>query len=58
MQSDISLREKEQEEIKAQIKEQQSSISEAEAVSIAQNWMDSLFGLSTGGMEETIYLDN
>lgn len=58
VQSDVSLREKEQEEIKAQIKEQQSSISEAEAVSIAQNWMDSLFGLSTGGMEETIYLDN
>lgn len=58
VQSMIELQKKEQAEIKAQIQNQQSSISETEAASSAQKWMDSLFGLSTDGMEETIYLDN
>lgn len=57
VQSEIAIQEKEQEEIKAQIEKQQNSISEAEAASIAQKWIDSLFGISTEGMEETIYLD-
>ena len=57
VQSEIAMQEKEQEEIKARIEKQQNSISETEAASIAQKWMDSLFGISTDGMEETIYLD-
>lgn len=49
--------EKEQEAIKSKI-QTQGSISESEAIEIAQKWMTSFFGTSTDGMEETIYLDD
>lgn len=58
VQSEMAMREKEQEEIRAQVQEQPNSISESNAASAAQKWMDSFFGISTDGMEETIYLDN
>lgn len=58
VQSEMAMQEKKQAEIKAQIQNQQSSISETEAALSAQKWMDSLLGLSTDGMEETIYLDD
>lgn len=47
-----------QEQLEIQSKVQaEGGISEADAVAIAQKWMDSFFGVSTDGMEETIYLD-
>lgn len=48
--------EKEQNEIKAKV-QASDGISEADAIEIAQKWMNSFFGVSTDGMEETIYLD-
>lgn len=50
-------KEQEQEEIKARL-QTTGSISESDAIEIAQKWMTSFFGLSTDGMEETIYLDD
>lgn len=35
----------------------EGGISQADAVAIAQKWMNSFFKVSTDGMEETIYLD-
>ena len=48
-------REEEQNQIQEQVQES-GGITEADAVAIAQKWMDSFFHVSTDGMEETIYL--
>lgn len=50
-------RKEEQSEITAQV-QAGGGISEAEAVAVAKEWMNVFFGVSTDGMEETIYLDD
>lgn len=57
VQAVIAEQERQQEEIKAAI-QSQDSISQSDAIEIAQKWMTSFFGISTDGMEETIYLDD
>ncbi len=56
VQAVIENHEKEQNEIKTQV-QAGGGISEAEAVAVAQEWMNTFFGVSTDGMEEIIYLD-
>lgn len=57
VQAVMEEREKEQNEIKEKV-QADNGITEAEAVTIAQNWMNSFFNVSPNGMEETIYLDD
>lgn len=57
VQTVMEEREKEQNEIQEKVQADEG-ITEAEAVTIAQNWMNSFFGVSPDGMEETIYLDD
>lgn len=57
VQAVVEEQEKEQKEIRAKV-QAGNGISEAEAVEIAKEWMNSFFGVSADGMEETIYLDD
>lgn len=57
VQVQMAEKEKEQTQIREQV-QAGDGISETDAVTIAKQWMDSFFDLSTDGMEETIYLDD